>query len=99
MNNSQNENKPLTAEGILDDLYKRVFANIDDDMAWGSALLEIEKYATQQVKQVTEERNKAVELLNKIRFSESWSFTESALHETDKFINSLNASRSDTGKK
>lgn len=47
---NQNENKPLTAEEILDNLYRYVNKDINDDAAWDIAMQQIEQYAAQHVK-------------------------------------------------
>lgn len=61
---NQNETKPLTVEGILDELYRHVAKEINDDMAWDTAIQQIDQYAAQQVKQVTEERDELARLIS-----------------------------------
>lgn len=103
---NQNETKPLTVHEMDNEL--RLFYSNKDGNGKGSGygLRLIKLYAAQQVKQVTEERDKSVELLDESRVQLQYldkrfptGTTPNVVSRIETFLNSLNAAGSDTGNK
>lgn len=103
---NQNENDPLTAEELYDQKQRELSPCVKRELRLSKIgiINLMEQYAAQQIKQVTEERDRAVttlqeayELLNHVRTF--YQLSEPLEKEIDNFLNSLNAASSDTGKK
>lgn len=87
---NQNENKPLTPRQIIWDNMRPMLTAQENEI-----IKVMEQYAAQQVKLVTEERDKAVELLAEILQEDgNRRFLYSAERSIiTNFINSLNAAK------
>lgn len=105
---NQNETKPLTAEETYDQMQREMSPHVKRELQLSKkGVIDVmERYAAQQVKQVTEERDKAVELLDESRVQLQYldkrfptGTTPNVVSMIETFLNSLNAAGSDTGNK
>lgn len=94
---NQNENKPMTAADVYDQKQRELSPGVKRELRLSKIgiINLMEQYAAQQVKLVTEERDKAVELLAEILQEDgNRRFLYSAERSIiTNFLNSLNAAK------